>query len=44
MTLDEKIELFSKAVIDSATKQNIEIVRQYKESLRKYMTNIKKIP
>ena len=35
MTLDEKIELFSKAVIDSATKQNIEIVRQYKESLQK---------
>jgi vacuolar-type H+-ATPase subunit E/Vma4 len=35
MTLDEKIELFSKAVIDSATKQNIEIVHQYKESLQK---------
>lgn len=35
MTLDEKIELFSKAVIDSATRQNIEIVQQYKESLQK---------
>lgn len=35
MTLDEKIELFSKAVVDSATKQNIEIVHQYKESLQK---------
>lgn len=35
MTLDEKIELFSKAVIDSATKQNVEIVHQYQESLQK---------
>lgn len=35
MTLDEKIELFSKAVIDSATKQNIDIVHQYNESLQK---------
>lgn len=34
VTLDEKLELFSKAVIDSATSQNIEIVHQYQESLQ----------
>lgn len=35
MTLDEKLEHFYSSVIDSATKQNIEIVEDYKKSLQK---------
>lgn len=35
MTLDEKIDHFYISVIESATKQNIEIVEEYKKALRK---------
>ena len=35
MTLDEKLEHFYSSVIDSATKQNIEIVEEYKKILQK---------
>lgn len=35
MTLDEKIDHFYTSVIESATKQNIEIVEEYKKALRK---------
>jgi vacuolar-type H+-ATPase subunit E/Vma4 len=35
MTLDEKLEHFYSSVIDSATKQNIEIVDEYKKTLQK---------
>lgn len=35
MTLDEKLEHFYSSVIDSATKQNIEIVEDYKKTLLK---------
>ena len=35
MTLDEKLEHFYSSVIDSATKQNIEIVEDYKKTLQK---------
>lgn len=35
MTLDEKLEHFKASVIDSATKQNIEIVAEYKAMLEK---------
>jgi len=35
MTLDEKLEHFYSSVIDSATKQNIEIVEDYKATLQK---------
>ncbi|HWT75226.1 MAG TPA: V-type ATP synthase subunit E [Mobilitalea sp.] len=35
MTLDEKLEHFYSSVIDSATKQNIEIVEEYKKTLQK---------
>ena len=35
MTLDEKLEHFYSSVIESATKQNIEIVEEYKKSLQK---------
>lgn len=35
MTLDEKLEHFYSSVIDSATKQNIEIVEEYKQTLKK---------
>ncbi len=36
MTLDEKLEHFYTSVIDSATKQNIEIVEEYKKTLQKH--------
>jgi vacuolar-type H+-ATPase subunit E/Vma4 len=35
MTLDEKLEHFYSSVIESATKQNIEIVEEYKKTLQK---------
>ncbi len=35
MTLDEKLDHFYSSVIDSATKQNIEIVEEYKKTLQK---------
>jgi len=35
MTLDEKLDHFYSSVIDSATKQNIEIVEEYKNTLQK---------
>lgn len=35
MTLDEKLDHFYSSVIDSATKQNIEIVEEYKKVLQK---------
>lgn len=35
MTLDEKLEHFYSSVIESATKQNIEIVDDYKKTLQK---------
>lgn len=35
MNLDEKLEHFYSSVIDSATKQNIEIVEEFKKTLRK---------
>lgn len=35
MTLDEKLEHFYSSVIESATKQNIEIVEEYKKILKK---------
>lgn len=35
MTLDEKLEHFSTSVIESATKQNLEIVEEYKKTLLK---------
>ncbi|MDD3174591.1 MAG: V-type ATP synthase subunit E [Herbinix sp.] len=35
MTLDEKLDHFYSSVIDSATKQNIEIVKEYKGILQK---------
>ena len=35
MTLDEKLEHFYSSVIESATQQNIEIVEEYKNVLRK---------
>lgn len=35
MTLDEKLEHFYTSVIDSATKQNISIVEEYKKTLEK---------
>ena len=35
MTLDEKLDHFYSSVIDSATKQNIEIVEEYKKILQK---------
>lgn len=34
MTLDEKLEQFYKAAIDSATSQNIQIINEYKQSLQ----------
>lgn len=36
MTLDEKLDHFYSSVIDSATKQNIEIVEEYKNTLKSY--------
>lgn len=35
MTLDEKLDRFYTAAIDSATSQNIQIVNEYKQSLQK---------
>jgi vacuolar-type H+-ATPase subunit E/Vma4 len=35
MTLDEKLDHFYTSVIESATKQNIEIVEEYKKTLQK---------
>ena len=35
MTLDEKLDHFYSSVIESATKQNIEIVEEYKKTLQK---------
>lgn len=35
MTLDEKLDHFYSSVIDSATQQNIEIVEEYKKTLKK---------
>jgi len=43
MTLDEKLEHFYSSVIDSATKQNIEIVEDYKATLQKTMKNVRKL-
>ena len=41
MTLDEKLEHFYTSVIDSATKQNIEIVEEYKKTLQKHFESRK---
>jgi len=41
VTLDEKLDIFSNAVINSATKQNIEIVNEYKKSLEKLYDDYK---
>ena len=35
MTLDEKLEQFYNATIESATTRNIEIVEEYKQNLDK---------
>jgi V/A-type H+-transporting ATPase subunit E len=35
MTLDEKLDHFYSSVIESATRQNIEIVEEYKKTLQK---------
>ncbi len=43
MTLDEKLDHFYSSVIDSATKQNIEIVEEYKLTLQKNFDERKEI-
>ncbi|MDF2905323.1 MAG: hypothetical protein K0R34_644 [Herbinix sp.] len=43
MTLDEKLDHFYSSVIDSATKQNIEIVEEYKNTLQKNYDERKEI-
>ena len=43
MTLDEKLDHFYSSVIDSATKQNIEIVEEYKKTLQKNYEERKEI-
>ncbi|MDF2484743.1 MAG: hypothetical protein K0R46_911 [Herbinix sp.] len=43
MTLDEKLDHFYSSVIDSATKQNIEIVEEYKNTLQKNFEERKEI-
>jgi vacuolar-type H+-ATPase subunit E/Vma4 len=43
MTLDEKLDHFYSSVIDSATKQNIEIVEEYKKTLQKNYDERKEI-
>lgn len=43
MTLDEKLDHFYSSVIDSATKQNIEIVEEYKNTLQKNFDERKEI-
>lgn len=43
MTLDEKLEHFYSSVIDSATKQNIEIVEDYKKILQKNFDDRKEV-
>jgi len=42
MTLDEKLEQFYNATIESATTQNIEIVEEYKQNLDKLFEEYKK--
>ncbi len=42
MTLDEKLEQFYNATIDSATKQNLKITGDYKDSLDKILEEHKK--
>jgi vacuolar-type H+-ATPase subunit E/Vma4 len=43
MTLDEKLEHFYSSVIESATKQNIEIVEEYKKILQRNFEDRKEI-
>ena len=43
MTLDEKLEHFYSSVIDSATKQNIEIIEEYKKILQKNFDERKEV-
>ena len=43
MTLDEKLEHFYSSVIDSATKQNIEIVEEYKKILQRNFEDRKEV-
>jgi V/A-type H+/Na+-transporting ATPase subunit E len=43
MTLDEKLEHFYSSVIDSATKQNIEIVEEYKKILQRNFDDRKEV-